>query len=276
MKALPDPTPNGMACPNPSTHDARQQDGEAVLVGGDTPIAVWRLDARDDASSIAPRSGLASRLARRLILLYTRRGDTIVDFDSDPNLEKASSSESRRYLSLNDPSAVAEIAGPVSLVFLGWSTPPTPATRASIADRFGACQLILRADICAIAAVRAALPGQPGPTFAEHLDEILAAARAAGMACVLRIVAVIGAWGRDEFLYYATPAEAQAARHVRTRATRSPGDQVDLLVFASGKPRISDDDALTDTAEAVRARDDPDRATRIGAPGGRGAAGHRR
>jgi hypothetical protein len=71
------------------------------------------------------------------------------------------------------------------------------------------------------------------------------------MACVLRIVAVIGAWGRDEFLYYATPADAEAARQLRTRATRSPSDHVDLLVFATGKPGISDDDGLTDSAAAV-------------------------
>jgi len=253
MTALPDPTPNGAACPDPSSHDARQHDDEAVLVGGETAIAVWRLDDRDDAGSTAPRSGLASRLAQRLVLVYTRRGDAIIDFDSDPNLEQTSGSESRTYLSINDPSAVAELAGPVSLVFLGWSTPPTPATPASIADRFGSCQLILTADTCAIAAVRAALPGQLGPTFAEHLDEILPAARAAGMTCVLHIVAVIGAWNRDEFLYYATQAEAEAARHVRTRATLGPSDHVDLLVFTAGKPGISGDNGVTRTAAAVRA-----------------------
>ncbi|MEV4624592.1 hypothetical protein AB0J74_38520 [Asanoa sp. NPDC049573] len=182
--------------------------------------------------------------------MYTQRGDAIVDFDSDPNLEQTSGSESRTYLSINDPTALAELAAPVSLVFLGWSTPPNPATPASIADHFGACQPILTADTCAIAAVRAALPGQPGPTFAKHLDQILPAARSTRMTCVLHIVAVIGAWDRDEFLYYATPAEAEAARHVQTETARGLSDHVDLLVFTAGHPGSSDDD-VTDTAAAV-------------------------
>ncbi|GIF47487.1 hypothetical protein DFJ67_6964 [Asanoa ferruginea] len=239
MTTLPDPTPNGAACTDPSMQDARQHDDEAVLLGDAPAIAVWRLDDRDHACSAPPRSGLASRLAQRLVHVYTRRGDVIVDFDSDPNLEEVSGSESRMYLSINDPSAAAEIAVDASLVFLGWSTPSAVATPASIADRIGACQLILNANTCAVAAVRAALPGRPGPTFADHLDEILPAVRAAGMTCALHIVAIIGAWDRDEFLYYATPVEVEAARHVRAGTIHGLSDHIDLLVFTVGKPSIN-------------------------------------
>jgi hypothetical protein len=236
MTALPNPAPSGAARPNRSNHDARQHDDEAVLVGGDVPIAVWRLDDRDDTGPGAPGSRLASRLAQRLVLVYTRRGDVVVDFDSDPQLEHASAHTSRTYLSITDPSAVADLdtlTEPVSLVVLRWPPRHTTRTPASIADLFAACRLIMTADTCAIAAVSSASPGEPGTTYAEHLGELLPAARAAGLTHVLHIVAVTAPGDGDEFLYYATPPEAEAARQGWPDSDNGPSYSVDLLVFTN-------------------------------------------
>ncbi|MEH1166450.1 hypothetical protein V6V47_13780 [Micromonospora sp. CPCC 205539] len=238
MTALPDPTPIGPIRPNLLHRPARPHTDEAIVVGGDVPIAVWRLDDRDDAGPAAlPGSPLASRLAQRLILVYTRRGDTIVDFDNDPQLEHASARTSRTYLPITDPTAVADLdalTDPVSLVVLRW--PPRHHTRtpASITDLFAACQLIMTADTCVIAAVSSAAPGQPGAAYAEHTRDLLPAARAAGLTHLRHIVAVTGPTGRDEFLYYARRAEAEAARRVWPDGDIGTSYSVDLLVFTIG------------------------------------------
>jgi hypothetical protein len=237
MTALPIPTPDGAAHPNRSNHDARQHDDDAVLVGGDVPIAVWRLDDRDDAElAVASDSRPASRLAQRLILVYTGRGDAVIDFDNDPHLEHASTYASRSYLSITDPSEVADLdtlTEPVSLVVLRWPPRHTTRTPASITDLFAACRLIMTADTCAIVAVSSAAPGEPGTTYAEHLDELQPAAHAAGLTHILQIVAVTGPSDGDEFLYYASQAEAEAARQGWPAGDNRPSCSVDLLVFTN-------------------------------------------
>lgn len=100
---------------------------------------------------------------------------------------------------------------------------------------FAACRLIMTADACAIAAVSCPEPGQPGTTYAEHLGELLPAARAAGLTHVLQIVAVTGPGNGDQFLYYATLAEAQAVRHDWPTGSGGPSYHVDLLVFTNGR-----------------------------------------
>lgn len=189
MTTSPDPTPHGATHPNPVHGAARQHTDEAILVGGDVPIAVWRLDERHDTAPAAlPGSRLALRLAQRLILVYTDRGDTILDLDSDPHLEHASSHTSRTYLPVTDPTAVADpdaLTDPISLVVLRWPPRHHHRTPASVTDLFAACRLIMTADTCAIAAVSSAAPGQPGTTHAEHLSELLPAAapRASPTSC---------------------------------------------------------------------------------------------
>ncbi|MGC4750446.1 hypothetical protein ACLQ28_32980 [Micromonospora sp. DT201] len=234
MPAAPDPAPNGATCPNPFHHEARQHNNEAALVG-DVPITVWRLDDRDDTDpSAAPGGQLASRLAQRLILVYTRRGDTVVDFDSDPTVEHASVRTSRSYLSITDPTAVADLdtlIGPVNLAVLRWP-PRHISTPSAVTDLFTACRLIMKTDACAIAAVSSAAPGQPGTTYAEHLDELLPAARAAGLNHVLHIVAVRGTGEGDEFLYYASEAEASREK---SRADEGGIYSSQLMVFTAGQ-----------------------------------------
>ncbi|RQX17099.1 hypothetical protein DDE19_12160, partial [Micromonospora ureilytica] len=237
----PDPTPHGATHPNPVHGAARQHTDEAILVGGDVPIAVWRLDDRDDTAPAAlPGSRLASRLAQRLILVYTHRGDTIVDLDADPHLEHASSTTSRTYLPITDPTAVAGLdapTDPISLVVLRWPPRHHHRTPASVTDLFAACRLIMTADTCAIAAVSSAAPSEPGATHAEHLSELLPAARAAGLTPILHIVAVSGPGDHDEFLYYATRAEAEAAQRGRPTGDNASSSGVDLLVFTTRSSR---------------------------------------
>lgn len=236
MTALPNSVPDDMPRPKPFTAAPRIH-GDAILVGGDVPIAVWRLDDRDDDATITdPSARLASRLAQRLILVYTRRGDAVVDFDSDPHLEDATARMYRSYLAIADPSTVADldtITDPVSLVVLRWPPSHTTRTAASITDLFAACRLIMTADTCAIAAVSPAAPGQPGTTYSEYLDELMPAARAAGLIRVLQIVAVTAPVDGDGFLYYATQAEAEVARQGWPAGDNGPGYSVDLLVFSS-------------------------------------------
>lgn len=236
MTALPNPTPNGAARPNLFQDGTAKHHGDAVLLGGEVPIAVWRLDDRDDTGPcLTPAGRLASRLAQRLVLVYTRRGDAVIDFDSDPQLEHASTHTCRTYLSITDPSDVADLdtlTEPASLVVLRW--PPRHPTRtpASIADLFAACRLIMTADTCAIAAVSSAAPGEPGTTSAEHLGELLPAARAAGLTHILHIVAVTAPGDGDAFLYYATRADAEDARQ-GWPDDNAPSYNADLLVFTN-------------------------------------------
>jgi hypothetical protein len=235
MTALPNPTPNGALRPNQSNQDPCQHD-EALLVGGEVPIAVWRLDDRDDGLTTDPSGHLASRLAQRLVLVYTRRGEAVVDFDSDPNLQAATTQTSRAYLSVTHPAVVAELDAltePVSLIVLRW--PPRHATRtpAGITDLFAACRLIMTADTCAVAAVGSAEPGQAGTTYAQHLAELLPAAKAAGLTHVLQIIAVAGPGGGDQFVYYASPTEAESARQDQPADDGAPSSCIDLVVFTN-------------------------------------------
>lgn len=208
---------------------------DARMVTDDIPIAVWRLTARDDSAPAAdPGALLATRLARRLVLVYTRHGDVVIDFDGNPHLQTATTYAGRSYILITDTSKIAEFDGlsaPISLVVLRW--PPRVVAAADLRDLFAACRLIMTAETSAIAIVSSSAPGQPGTTYAEHIAELLPAARAADLTHVLQIVAVTSRHDGDEFLYYATPAEAEAARQ------RQPADRyhVDLLVFASEPDR---------------------------------------
>ncbi|SDZ65104.1 hypothetical protein SAMN05421684_7927 [Asanoa ishikariensis] len=206
------------------------------MIGGEVPIAVWRLDNRDETGpATAPARSLESRLAQRLILVYTRRGDAVIDLDDDPQLKGASIDAARTYLSITDPSTVADLdsqAEPVSLIVLRWP-PRRVSTQPTIGYLFAACRLMMGAGTCVLATVSSAAPGTPGTTYAAHIDELLPAARAAGLTHVLQIVAVTGPSGRDEYLYNATPAEAEAARHEWSSSDHGPTHHVDLLVFSN-------------------------------------------
>jgi site-specific DNA recombinase len=102
-------------------------------VAGDVPITVWRLDDRDDDQlATEPGAGFASRLARRLVLTYTRHGETVIDLDGDIHLHRAATQTGRCYLAVTEPAAMPEpdqTRPPVSLVTLRWPRTAAPSQR---------------------------------------------------------------------------------------------------------------------------------------------------
>ncbi len=229
--------------PQPSDHRPIEIDDPAATrddsprVAGDVPITVWRLDDRDDDQpATQPGAGFASRLARRLVLVYTRRGDTVVDFDHDTYLHGAATETGRAYLAITEPARLAEldqISQPVSLVTLHWPRTARPSHVDRVADLFTACRLMMSGDACVIAAVRPGNHTEPGATFADHERTLRSAADGAGFTHVLQIVAVSAPGEGDQFLYYATEAEAT---HAASQAASTPDRQVlhiDLMVFTA-------------------------------------------
>lgn len=229
-------------------HDSSTNPRDQVTASADftepgavVPITVWRLDDRGGDQTVTdPGDGFASRLARRLILTYSRPGETVVDFGADWRLRDAATAASRSYLAIARPGELADldtVTDPVSLVIVRWPRQSPSRTEASVVDLFTACRLMMSANSCAIAAVSSAQPGQPGAAYAEHLAELLPAARAAGLIHVLQIVAVSGAGDGDQFLYYATRAEADAARRIGRAVPDGPTYHIDLLVFTTSRRR---------------------------------------
>jgi len=74
----------------------------------------------------------SSGLARRLVLTYTRHGDTVVDFDDDVHLHRAAAAAGRRYLTLAAPEGLSDldrVGQPIGLVTLPW---PRQAVEAKV------------------------------------------------------------------------------------------------------------------------------------------------
>jgi hypothetical protein len=195
---------------------------------------VWRLDDHEEGHpATEPGAGFASRLARRLILVYTHHSDTVADVGHDPHLHGAATAAGRAYLSITDTDGLpgpGEIRKPVSLLTLRWPRPTEPSTADLIGALLVACRPIMAEDASVIAAVRPADPAQPGSSFADHEHALTAAAEMAGFTHVLQIVAISAPGEGDQFLYYATPAEAAHAARQAT-ATDRRVLHIDLLVF---------------------------------------------
>jgi hypothetical protein len=240
MTAQPNPASDRPQPDQPADEYRLDHHSGAIVAGGDVPIAVWRLDDTDPDLTVDPAERLAARLAQRLILLYTRRGDAIVDFDCDPHLRTACAGLAREYLAITDPSDVAELdslSAPISLIVL--RTPPHNASQSpdSITDLFAACRLIMTADTCTVASVSGAQLGTPGTSYVERAHEWVVAARAAKLEDVLHIVAVASPGFGDRFLYYATPEEADDARTGRHDMPAGSSHHVDLILFANRRKR---------------------------------------
>lgn len=231
--------------PQPPDHRPTQIDNPAATrddsprVVGHVPITVWRLDDRDDDQpATQPGAGFASRLARRLVLIYTRHGDTVVDFDHDTNLHSAATATGRSYLAITEPARLAEldqISQPVSLVTLQWPRTAQPLVADRVADLFTACRLMMSGEACVIAAVRTGDPADLGATFADHERALRSAAGSAGFAHVLQIVAVSASGEGDQFLYYATEAEATHAANQAAPTTGRHVLHIDLMIFTTGR-----------------------------------------
>jgi hypothetical protein len=196
---------------------------------------VWRLDDHsDDPQTAEPDPGFASRLARRLVLIYTRHGDTIVSLDDDPHLQTAATEAGRTYLSITEPAHLADldqIEQPVTLVALYWPRDDHSPAADRIADLFTACRLMMVGDACVIAAVRPRTT--PGTTYADYAHTLRAAANDVGFTHILQIVAVSAVGKGDQFTFYASEADAA---EVTRQAMSTPGRRVlhiDLMVFTA-------------------------------------------
>jgi hypothetical protein len=202
-------------------------------------IAVWRLDDRDDSDTAAASlAGFASRLTQQLILIYTDRGDVVVDLDDDPSLHQACAHEGRRYLSLTSLREVAgldALSSRVGLVVLSWPTRRRDLSPAQILEMFVTCQRIMSGDTIAFALVSSAQPGVGGVSFAEHLAVLTPAAHRAGLTQALQIVAIANTvtadQSGDQFRYFATPAEAAAARDAAPSPIGGQPQNIDVVVF---------------------------------------------
>lgn len=218
-----------------STGNSSTQEPAAPVAGATTQIAVWRLE--DRADDLAPSDlavGFGSRLTHRLILVYTDPGDLVVDLDDDPAVRRACGREDRRYRCPNTPDEIEgfdPVADRIRLLVLSWPTRRTGARPGDVADVFAACHAVAAGGMTALALVSSAEPGHPGSTFAEHLPALLSAAHRAGLTQVLQIVAVASTHTGDQFRYFASPEEADAARRAAPASTAGRPQHIDVLVF---------------------------------------------
>ncbi|ROO60316.1 hypothetical protein EDC02_2177 [Micromonospora sp. Llam0] len=214
-----------------TTPDSEAQFGDDAIAAALVPIAVWRLDDSSGDSSEGERdASFASRLARRLIEIYTDPHEVVADFDGDPHLNIAAEAAARTYRAITSPALLSDhevSMSPATLVVWRWPRdavwPSKPTTL------FAACRLITDLDGCVIAAVRSAEPGQAGASHAEHMARLLPVAQAAGFDHVLQIVAVGGCDTGDQFLYHATSGQAADAADDPAAADRVC--HIDLLAF---------------------------------------------
>ncbi|MEU1811078.1 hypothetical protein [Micromonospora aurantiaca (nom. illeg.)] len=233
MTAHPDRSPQPLDRQPTDTPTAIPDDSPRVA--GDVPITVWRLDNHtDDPQTTEPDASFASRLAQRLVLIYTRHGDTVVALEDDPHLQTAATEAGRTYLPITDPAHLADLdqtSQPVTLVTLRWPRDDQQPAADRIADLFTACRLMMIDDACIIAAIR---PRAFGATFADHEHMLRATAHDVGITNVLHIVAVCAAGEGDRYTFYATETEAD---DVTRQALSTPGRRVlhvDLMVFTAG------------------------------------------
>jgi hypothetical protein len=183
-----------------------------------------RLDDGDEPPT-DPSSEFASRLARRLVLTYTGQGET----DADRRLRDAAGASSRACWP--SPSPANSHASTPSPNWSAWSwcvcsdrhlLEQEPASR----DLFIACQLLMSADMCVIAAVSLAEPDQAGTAYAE----LALAAQAA------RLTDVPIDGDGDQFLYCAARA-ADTARGNGQLIPDGRTSHINLLVFATRQRR---------------------------------------
>ncbi|GAB3848590.1 hypothetical protein [Dactylosporangium cerinum] len=95
-----------------------------------TRIAVWRLDdSNDDHLDADPNTVFTSQLTKRLILMYSNRGDTIVDLDNDAQLLTAARAAGREHLAITDTADIAVLdelhsdGRQIGLVTVQWPRP---------------------------------------------------------------------------------------------------------------------------------------------------------
>jgi hypothetical protein len=104
----------------------------------------WRLDDRDDDQpTTEPGAGFASQLAKRLALVYTSHGQTVIDLDDDVHLHRAATTTGRSYLAITESTRLADldkISQVASLVTLRWPRTAPAGNADQLAELLTACR----------------------------------------------------------------------------------------------------------------------------------------
>jgi hypothetical protein len=208
-----------------ASRDTPQPDGVAyrdflrvdLADGPPVPISIWRAVGTDGDNE----ETIHQRLARRVVVTYSRRDAAVVDFDGDPAIREAAAATGRLYLPVTQPADLADIdAVQVDLVVLRWPR-PHPAVEA-VADLFRAFRLVVTPDGFAVLIVD---PTQDGGSYPEQSRQLIPEARSGGMRYLQRIIVITvptAVTGSD-----ATPEDDTTSRDTATgRPVR-----VDVLVF---------------------------------------------
>jgi len=174
-------------------------------------IIVWRIAADathdDSGTTSVPDTGdgpLTPRLARHLVEIYSDVHGTVIDFDTDPRLQKAAESSGRTYRTIGDPvdaHAKADLGEPAALIVMRWPRPTTPAPGSDVSGLLSCCQRHLAGDGSTIIVVTAALEGTDDASYGDQERILLSAAEAAGLQHLHDIVPLDADDGRDTFTY---------------------------------------------------------------------------
>lgn len=235
----PDASNNPTPIEPPTAHPATTPDdtGQAELP---VPVTVWRTPAHPPQVTLPDgRPGLPAALAYRLLLTYTRPGDTVADLDHDPALRVAAAAAGCSYLDLARPDQLAALAGSTraaGAVVLRWPRPENEPCNSAHIDLFAACRTALAGHGHAIVALTDPIHG--GHAYLDHAAGLLGAARSAGLGYLQHIIAVTAATGGNPFIPHLTPTGIAAAHTAqRTPAAEAARIQIDLLVFVVAPAR---------------------------------------
>ncbi|HZM80515.1 MAG TPA: hypothetical protein VFC19_32665 [Candidatus Limnocylindrales bacterium] len=217
--------------------------GDPTRVAGDTTTtatrvatSLWRLAVRDGDTAATPSdTRFVSRLARRLVLTYTRRGDAIIDFDGDTALRDAATATTRTYVALthrNKIGTIDRLVRNAGLTTLRWPRPGLAATPAEIADLLLARQLISATTPSSLAVISTIQAHDTSTTHHPELGVLLDAAAKARFRHEQRVLAFASDGDSDTYSYFPSDDDADAALNT-WRDTIRPGTRVDVLRLAT-------------------------------------------
>lgn len=220
----------------PATGDPTRVTGDSTTTATRVATSMWQLAARDDDTTTTPSdTRFVSRLARRLVLTYTRRGDAIIDFDGDTALRDAAMLTTRTYVALTRRDMVATIDRLIhnaSLTILRWPRPGLATAPAEIADLLLACQYIAATTPSSLAVISTIQAYDTSTTHHPQLGVLLDAAAKARFCHEQRILALACHGDGDTYSYFPSDSDADAALN-RWRDTSRPGTRVDVLRLAT-------------------------------------------
>jgi hypothetical protein len=173
-------------------------------------IIVWRVTPDTPPETVTPPnpaegdSPLSSRLARRLVEIYSDVHDTVIDFDDDPRLRTAAESVGRTYRTIADPagpSADGDLGTPAALIVMRWPRPTTQIPGSDVSSLLNRCQRHVATNGATIIVVTATAGDDDSASYADHEGILLPAAAAVGLQHLHDIVPLDADDGRDCFIY---------------------------------------------------------------------------